>query len=89
MLQNEMAQSSAQTKNSSLLGVRLPPDTEIIKYTSGSKKSCKLHLHSLSLKNDFIFAPVFLDLQNFFLANSNHDQLEENSHPHPKRSKMV
>lgn len=27
--------------NSSLLGVRLPPDTEIIKYTSGSKKSCK------------------------------------------------
>lgn len=30
---------SAYSSNPSFLGVRLPPDTEIIKYTSGSKKS--------------------------------------------------
>lgn len=34
--------------NSSLLGVRLPPDTEIIKYTSGSKKSCKFERTKLN-----------------------------------------
>lgn len=35
--------------NSSLLGVRLPPDTEIIKYTSGSKKSCKFLSQTLRI----------------------------------------
>lgn len=38
--QNESLQAG-YPGNSNLLGVRLPPDTEIIKYTSGSKKSCK------------------------------------------------
>jgi hypothetical protein len=66
--------------NTSLLGVRLPPDTEIIKYTSSGSK---MQSNFVIIKHHFI--TKFLCL---FLVHNSYNQSDLDIHISPKRKKV-